>query len=241
MSYNPNLHLKSQNNRRPRVPDLACRQRNQTNFKRTSQVSVNLDDMSKKVTTLSGWKIPYSTGEQFEVYYELLCANNSTGMLKHETKDRCIRILSGKLFINVEGEISSFFANQVCNLNKGMSYELASSGDSDVEMLVIQTFGYDKDVKHLTQASAISSIQTTVSEQAVPERQLVRPSRDRSLIAAKIKQEEQLKRMDPDSIDSSVPGMPRRKVGRPQRPPLAAQQVEGVNLRPMGAAGFGDD
>jgi hypothetical protein len=152
---------------------------------------------------------------------------NATGLVRHETKDRCIRVLGGQLFVTSNGETTKVVTNQVCSLQHGTEYELASSGDNDVEMLVVQGEGYEEDLVHISEATTGNAIPAMRQTYSLGTRS--RASTERAQQTA-----EQLK-SERDTL------MRTRVSPVPKRPPLPGQMVMGANPRPIGAGGFGSE
>lgn len=231
MSFNPKVHAAgSQPYRKARrVFDPRAGVKHSAITGKHGPVGVSPVDAANRVNTPSGWRIPYFAGDTFEVYYELICARNATGFLKHSTKDRVIRVLAGQLFVTSDGKIDSVLTNQVCSFPHGSEYEYASSGDSDVEILVIQGKDYEVDVEHVTVTSAINS--QPAYPAAATKSVLPRVATDRAAAEASRLSEERAVRERNRNSRTPVP----------KRPPLAGQQVVGVNPRPVGAGGFGGE
>lgn len=252
MSYNPRVHVVGERRaRRPQrvVDPRLVGTRHSDLTRRNGPVGVSHVDIQNKIATTTGWRIPYFSGDTFEVYYELICARNASGKLRHETMDRCVRVLAGQLFITHGGQITNVLTNQVCSIPHGEEYEIASSGDSDVEILVIQGRDYEKDLIHITEPEAVSNkavapfiesapttsrIDPAKAEQAALRLQEERAARERN----KNKRSPVPKRANEISLPGSSPAANSAPGGRI---PLAGQQIVGVNPRPLGAAGFGEE
>jgi len=227
MPYNPAVHgpNATSHQKRPRAIDHRAGRRHSDIVSSRVPVVVHVSDLVNRKALSSGWRIDYHMGE-FEVYYELLCARNSTGTIKHESKERCVRVLSGKMFVTMGGEVISVNTNQVCVFLPGMEYELASSGDSDVELLVSQSGGYEEGLIHITESSATNSRPLSRHLPSEPTATNARVSPDRAVAAA-----EQIRA-----------GRTERRVKPvPRRASLPGQVIQGVNPRPVGAAGAGDE
>lgn len=244
MSYNPRVHAVGatpyRKARRGFVTGVGIKHSAITS--KHGPVGVSPVDVASRVATLSGWRIPYFSGDKFEIYYELLCARNSTGRIKHLTKDRCIRVLSGQLFVTNEGIVDQVLMNQVCSFPQGNEYEFASSGDSDVEILVIQEKDYELDLEHITEASVnakavspfvdvVPTVSRTSSEKAEIEAARLREER--------IVRERNKGRRIP--VPKKVNEVLSAAIAPSGRPPLPGQQIVGVNPKPIGAAGFRDE
>jgi mannose-6-phosphate isomerase-like protein (cupin superfamily) len=246
MSYNPRVHTAGGPvSRKPRrIFDPRAGIKHSTLVNKRGPVGASAADAMNRVATPSGWRILYFEGDTFEVYYELLCARNASGILRHPTKDRVVRVLAGQLFITSNGNIESVLLNQVCSLPSNTEYELASSGDSDVELFIIQGRDYETDVERLTAASATNGRSSFIPSKIAPE--VARVSADKAeLEAARIRDERMVQERRkhqrspvPKKLNEALPGS---ATPPSQQPPLPGQQVVGVNLRPMGARGFGDE
>lgn len=227
MPFNPARHGPGAAlpHRKSRLVDPHSGRRHSDIVNKNGQSVVHSSDLANRKVTASGWRIDYFNGD-FDVYYELMCARNASGLLRHETKDRCIRVLSGQLFVTVAGQITSVLTNQVCVLTKGTEYELATSGDSDVELLVTQDSKYDEDVDRVSEASVGNSTPRI--------RPTAQPIQSRSSSGKAQQAAEALQ-------DARTQRIQARQRPVPRRPDLAGQQVIGVNPRPVGAGGFGGD
>lgn len=253
MSYNPGVHAvgphPSRKQQRRYVDPRVVGTRHSELVGVHGPVGVSQVDLRNKVSTSSGWRVPYFSGEDFEVFYELICTRNATGKLCHKTLDRCVRVLSGQLFITHEGEVTTVLMNQVCTFTRGSEYELASPGDSDVELLIIQGKDYDTDLIHITEPGAIndraaapfhessttlSRVTTEKAEQAATRLLEERAAKERN----RNKRSPVPKRANEVAMPGSSPQAQSMPGGRA---PLAGQQVVGVNPRPLGAHGFGDE
>ena len=245
MGYNPRIHGTGEHagRKRPRHFDPRAGARHTTVVGQRGPVGISPVDIQNKVSTSSGWRISYYEGDTFEVYYELICARNSIGRVKHPSKDRCVRVLSGKLFIVSDGKIDSAVANQVCSFPKNVEYEFASSGESDVEILVIQESGYAKDLEQITPSEAVNSHAVTPFLDHQPSLPKVSSERAEAE-AARLREARMTKNREkrqrspvPKRVNDTTPvaTMPTN------RPALTGQQVVGVNPRPIGAGGFRDE
>jgi hypothetical protein len=142
-----------------------------------------------------------------------------------------------------EGQINRVLMNQVCSFPHGNEYEFASSGDSDVEILVIQENDYESGLEHITEsatnAQAVSpfidvtpALPRISSEKAEAEAARIKEER------AAIERNKGRRSPVPKKVDEVLPTAASRPGGRP---PLPGQQVIGVNPRPVGAGGFRDE
>jgi mannose-6-phosphate isomerase-like protein (cupin superfamily) len=182
-------------------------------------------DLSNKEITPDGWRIPIFSGSDFDVSYRYLCARNSSGQVKHETKDRVVRVLAGRLFVMVDGETQELNANQSIALERGVVHEIATSGTEDAELILCQSHDYEKDLQQIVSSSAVTSAKMSPVPTAAP--QISRRSESKAL-----EQAAQL---------GAVREVNRKAARTPfqGRAPLAGQQVSGLNPRPAGPGGFG--
>jgi len=189
--------------------------------------SVRFTDYANRKDTAYGWCISIFSGKDFEVEFQFMCSRNASGRLCHPTKDRCIRVISGRLFVLVGEETTPVDAHQAFTVEAGVEYMLATSGTGDVEILVCQSANYEKDLNHVTPPEAVNVVANMGPVRPDSE---TRPHRDGSMAqqqAAQIAEERAQKR----SGRTPVKG----------RAPLPGQQVVGVNPRPVGAGGFGGE
>lgn len=99
--------------------------------------------------TNTGYEVRGFQGKTFETYFETMLAGSSTATLRHEKKDRTVRILSGVLYVLTEiDEDGKGLQNQTkaipgdeIVLERGTAYRLATSKE-DVEFFVCQSAKY---------------------------------------------------------------------------------------------------
>jgi hypothetical protein len=95
--------------------------------------------------TETGYTVPGFQGKTFETYFETMLAGTSTPDLKHEKKDRTIRILSGALFVLTDdgsGEIDRKAAvGDEIVFERGTVYRLATAKEP-VDFFVCQSAKY---------------------------------------------------------------------------------------------------
>lgn len=226
MPYNPR-RLEG-NPRRVRRQDPHAGRKHSDVVGRGGPRATSLVDMSRKENTADGWVIPIFSGPDFDVFYRYICAKNNSGQLKHETKDQVVRVLAGRLYVMVNGgSAQELVSTQSIALGRGVAYEVATSGTEDAELIVCQGHDYSKDVEHITMPGSVTAIQKAASPVFAP--QIVRRSESQAYHQAEI-------------IGAAKESA--RKTARTPyhgRAPLAGQQVVGLNPRPIGAGGFGED
>lgn len=240
MSYNPNVHGKHgrQPARRRQINPHAGTKHSDI-VRAMGPRGTNVEDIRNRQATPHGWRIPYFRGEEFEVYYEYLCARNGTGVIKSEEHDRCVRVLAGTMYLMRDGQIQTFYAGQAAVLPKGTEYELATSGDTDAELLICQGPQYEESVEHITQATETNPVMAQIPKEA--------PSRDTRVDPEKARQIAKKMQADRVAREKKRQPVPKKTVtnelGEEVPPPsgqapLAGQTVIGVNPKPVGAGGY---
>jgi uncharacterized cupin superfamily protein len=194
-------------------------------------------------------------GDEFEMVYEYICAKNASGGVCHPEKDRSLRLMAGELFLTINGEVVHLRSGSSFAIPKGIEYQIATSGTLDAEIIFCQGSKYEEDLEQRSDPESVNT-DTRVSlpntEQAPTTR--VKTSEEATRKQAEKMQEDRHRRevarrqglsrvVDEQSTASTsgaeaVTASPRRT---PPRRVLPGQQVQGVNPRPMGASGFGDD
>jgi hypothetical protein len=214
-------------------------------------------DIQNKQETSRGWKsCLFYNSDSFEMVYEYICARNASGVVCNRNKDRAIRVLSGEVFIVISGDVIPVSAGSSFALLRGVEYQIATSGTLDAEVLFCQGPDYESDLEQLVDPQAVNS-ETKMLFAKTPETQArTKSNSDVTRKYAEKLQEERRQRNiakdrainhpeqvvekpAPSSNDGSVVVKPSRRT--PPRRVLAGQQVQGVNPRPLGAAGLGDD
>jgi mannose-6-phosphate isomerase-like protein (cupin superfamily) len=246
MSYNPNRQ-KGTTPRRQRRLDPRAGLRFSEVVSRYGPSAATIVDVRNKVDTSRGWRVDIHKGESFEMAYELICARNSTGMVKNEDQDRAIRVLAGLLYVTIGEEMFELQAGSSYSFPMGTEYQLATSGDFDSEVIFCQGPDYEDNLKQLSPPDAVSA---SMSLKLPAEVQPSLPMVDRSKAqehAEKIKEnrrlrEAQRKQAMNQEGSSSSDGAPKKKTPPPARgrAPLSGQQVGGVNPRPIGASGYNE-
>jgi hypothetical protein len=245
--YNPKRHgPQARDNCKRRAADPRSGIRHSDIMGRRGPIAISSVDVQNRVATPSGWRIPYFSGDTFETYYEIICARNSSGKVKHETKDRCVRVLAGQLFVTIDGQVKSVLANQTCAFVHGFEYEYASPGDSDVEVLVCQGSEYEKDLIQITE-SGMTNKSTSLFADTSPLPPRV-PTVRSEQTAARMREErverDRLKGKRspvPKKLSEVTPGTALAQTRPGGRDPFPGQQVVGVSPRPVGMGGFRDE
>jgi len=213
--------------------------------------SVFISDLAQRISTDRGWKIVHFEGEDFEVVYEYICSKNATGKIVNKEGDRCIRVLSGQIFLTVNADQISLRTGQAYPIPKGLEYELATLGTEDAEVLFCQKRDYEKEIEQLTESTAQNAKMIAVmpKDPTLPSR----ISSDKAKLAASKIQEQRdarekilrsaMDRGQPMKAPANITGEENTQSSAPikARPPLAGQNVSGFSPMPVGARGFGDD
>jgi len=183
--------------------------------------------MSRRTPTENGWKITIFEGPDFEVLYYYLCAKNNTGKITNKDQDRVVRVLSGRLFVAVDGKTpEEVGVHQSVVLPRGAVYELASSGTEDTELIICQGPDYFSKIEKLSLGH------TNTIQQAVAPAPAA-PSVTRRPVSKAVAQA--------TALSSAKEEVKVRRVAAQKRAPLAGQQVTGINPKPVGAGGFAED
>ncbi len=232
MSYNParaqGRSVTAVAKARQRVPPPGSGMRHSQIAQREGPRGVNVMDIRSREETARGWRVVTFRGDEFEMVYEYICARNHTGLIKHETQDRCLRVLSGQIFLTMGEETVQVQTNQGYALLKGKEYALATAGSSDAEVLFCQGPDYDKTLVQISEPQKISATAVDPEPKAAPHREP--RSSQASIQAAQI----EAQRAEREKIR-------RTPVGKKDRAPHASQVVTGVSPRPVGAGGYAND
>jgi len=210
---------------------------------------VFISDLAHRITTDRGWKIVHFSGDDFEVIYEYLCSRNTTGRIVHKDGDRCVRVMSGQIFIMVGGEQTVLRMGQAFSLPKGTEHEIATLGTEDAEVIFCQTKDYEDNIEQITEANARNTKMAVVlpTDRGAPQKISTEKARQ---AASRIQNQRQAReRAISASLDSGQP-KPLPKIGAggeedipmtaKARLPLANQNVTGSSPMPLGAGGFDD-
>jgi mannose-6-phosphate isomerase-like protein (cupin superfamily) len=239
MSYNPNIHGKEGKRvARRRQADPKAGKRHSDIVRAMGPRGTNIEDIRNRQSTPHGWKIPYHQGEEFEMYYEYLCARNGTGVIRNDEHDRCIRILVGMLFVTRDSQITTLYAGQAVVMEKGSEYELATSGDTDAELLVCQGANYAATVEQVTQPTKTNPVMTQGPKEAPSRDSRVDPERAKQ--TALMMKADRERRKQPVQKKTVVNELGQEVPAPSGKAPLPGQSVIGINPKPVGAGGYGD-
>lgn len=229
MSFNPaRMNGLSNGKARPQPNPHAGLKHSQ--IARSSGVqSVTVEDVRSRQDMAHGWKIPIFKGSAFEVEFQYMLSRNATGQMCHPTKDRCIRVLSGSLFVAVGDEPTMLRQHQSMTLTAGVKYMLATSGNIDAELLICQGTDYESDLQHLTPPEA-QRVDHEVIDRMIQK------------VATPVAHERRADSMAHQQAEEmAAKRAARRTPMNKARAPLPGQTVEGVNPRPVGAGGYNEE
>lgn len=246
MSYNPTRMNPNQNlARRKRRLDPRAGSRRSEIISRQGPQGTSSENLHKRKETDRGWVIDYFKNDNFEVSYQYWASNNTTGKIKHPTKDRIIKVLYGKFSVSEFDEERKIPLTQetigqgsVFVAEKGMCYELASFGDSDVELLIIQDHNYDDDLEQITESFSSNQTKTTLTVTETSVRQRRTESSKAMQQAQMMQYQKQLRQRQlgkSTKIDNPNADAVLARSGRQRTDQLLpGQTVLGVNPQPMG-------
>lgn len=187
-----------------------------------------------RVKTQTGFIVPGFTGKTFETYYETMLAGTSTATLRHEKKDRTLRLLSGLLYILTQDDKGDHqrrvIAGDELVLERGLTYRLATSKEN-AEFFVCQSAKYSSTLEVIDDSSLTSR---EVSDELLEEPSLdhrISQTRPQDAIGrrrgSKAKQQQmaaaQAGRQSAQVVDQPIPG----REGHPV-------STAGVSPRPSG-------
>lgn len=227
MSYNP-TRVNRSSSRKNRTPQPNAGVRHSTIVARQGPKAISLVDIQNRRPSPYGWMVPQFAGDQFEVIYHYFCARNDTGEIRHETQDRCVRVLSGHLFVLLSGQAQpvELQAGGTFTVEKGTAYRLSSSGSGDAELLFIQGPKYDETVEHLTRPGSQNIVQKVVrvDPPAKPVRRTPSKAMDHAQKVAAKQEKRQAAKREPV-----------------RREPLSnSSAVSGSNPQPVGPGGYSE-
>ena len=156
--YNPYRHAKAQKQRMRKQDPHAGTKHSDIIRKHGVGVGAPIKQVLKRST--HGRFSPIFDCDSFSVRYELFMAGNNSGVGVNPDGDRTIRILRGSLFVTYEdkqGVVVSERIHQGAHLHvpANVKHSYATSGTSDVELLFIETPGYEDGWERLTDATLL--------------------------------------------------------------------------------------
>ena len=238
MSYNPARASGRANKKRKRYDPHAGTKHSDILRRKGVGFDATSQDREK---TRHGFTSPVFSCASYTQRYVCLFAGNNTGVGVNPKADRSIRVQVGTLFVTFvnsvketdeEGKVTvrdvatiqKFSEGYNVPLPKGTRYSLASSGTSNVEMIVTETTGYQKTWKELedavvTEPESVMVVPPRTATQRRPRGES--KARQQALLMSGKKQDlaaeaENRKRTSLDNVNSSaVVGVNPRPSGPP--------------------------
>lgn len=248
MSYNPNRQ-KNALAKRQRKLDPRAGLRYSEVVSRFGPGAATIDDARSKVDTDRGWRVEIHKGDEFEMIYEFICSRNATGKIRNEDQDRAIRVLGGMVFLTIGSEVFELRAGSSYSFPKGVEYQLATSGDFDAEVIFCQGVDYEENIEQLTPPDLNAVTKTRLPTEPLPGPPRVdngkaqeQAERIKARRAAREVRKKLALQNSGGAEEAASPEAQVKKTPPPRRgrAPLAAQQVVGVNPRPIGAGGYNE-
>jgi hypothetical protein len=221
MSHNPNRGVG--NSRRKRHNQ---RRYSGGGIKKSREVSAILgQELSNRVATDHGFKVDFFSGKGFDFFYELISANNTTGVVQNAKGDMAIHVLNGCLWVRQDGdEFIQLSQGQSASFPRGMKYEMATVGNRDAEIIVAQSPKYAASVKQVS--GDVVKTAEHISKLPVKKRRVGKSNPEAALVAA-------------EKIKAQRMGRAQQE-GPKKRAPLDGQQIKGANPQPVGASGYAE-
>lgn len=172
--------------------------------------------------TSTGFIVKGFSGKNFETFIQVMMEGTSTPVLKHEKKDRTVRVLSGMLAV-IADTPTALNRGQELALERGTEYRLAAP-KGDVEFLVCQSANYGATLEVVDRAEeAPTDInpEQLSGYRSAPE---VAPTQRRGS-----KAKEQLAAA---AVEKRTPGQVQQLGKSPKAGPAAASAVTGISPRP---------
>lgn len=255
MSYNPDRQRAgARQARKVRRLDPRAGVKISDIIKQRGPQAATLNDVRHKQNTLRGWKVVIHEGNQFEMNYEYICSRNASGLIRHDSLDRALRVLSGELYITVGDKVAVLKAGDSYSLPAGLEYQLSTSGSFDTEVMFCQGPKYEDTLNQLTNPEAVNAdLLLKLPDEVVQQQTSFDPiSRMKTQQHAERLAHEHHRRevsrrqtafgksvSDKSETASSGSEVAKAPISG-RKAPLAGQQVVGVNPRPIGAGGYTD-
>lgn len=236
MSYNP-ARASGKSNKKQRRFDPHAGTKHSDILRRKG---VGFDATSaQRENTRHGFTSPVCSFEGFVQRYVCLFAGNNTGVGVNSEGDRSIRVMTGVLYVTSiskiketdeegevtirdVGEIKEYAPGYTVSLKRGTRYSLASSGTTNVEMLITETPGYQDTWKEIE--GAVVAPQEDIILVAPRTSQTRRPRGESKAKLAALK-------MSGKKVDLQANAETRRRTSGEN---VNSSAVVGVNPRPSG-------
>jgi len=204
--------------RRQQIDPKTLKKHSQIVKRQTRNVVV----LGQKEKTSTGFIIPGHKGKAFETYFETLLAGTASDMVRHPTKDRVIRVVSGDGFVILDDGINARIDKRIqagdeLILKAGVAYRFTTTSNQNLELYVSQEAKYFSRLKMVEESTATTEV--TVDMLQENQRNVIDQPARRGSKARQQQARKNSKRMPTGQVfDTSA--MP---VG-----PAEAQQTEGV-------------
>lgn len=224
-------------------------------IKQRGPQAATLNDIQHKQNTLRGWKVVIHEGDQFEMVYEYICARNASGLIRHNSLDRALRVLAGELYITVGDEVAVLKSGDSYSLPAKLEYQFGTSGSFDTEVMFCQGPKYEDTLEQLVDSEATNAdLLLKLPNEVAPQQtsfdpisrakaqqhadKLAYDRHRREIIRRQAASGKSTADLNSETVSSGSEVVKAPTSGR--KAPLAGQQVVGVNPRPIGAGGYTD-
>jgi len=249
MSFNPvraKNFYKSHRKRHPVNPHSGTKH---SDIVRKNGLGVTVPAENRR-ETIHGFASELFGNDNFVVRSELLRAGNSTGFGVHHKSDRLYVVTRGMLYVTIEGQPAKKGESAPRNILpiqqggcfravKGLRYGVASSGTSDVEIMVIEDAGYTQGLEAIDAPESREYVEqpTIASPQPIPESRR-RPTNQKAKQVQNATAGKRNRRRG-RPVGKQQPGTTQTasgsvNAGRSKADNANSANVIGVNPRPMG-------
>lgn len=140
--------------RKRRLPDPRSIKKHSDIVRRRVQNDVGVIHGEREKTD-TGFIVKGFFGKNFETFIQVMMEGTSTPVMKHEKKDRTVRVLSGMLAVATDKH-SVLLRGQELALERGTEYRLLAP-KGDVEFLVVQSANYAATLEVVDASEAVTT------------------------------------------------------------------------------------
>lgn len=223
------MAVKHQKRRRRRVMDPK-KLKKRSSFSGNNELSVSVDGAKEK--TEYGYIIRGAACKSFETYYEVMIPGTTTDLVRHEKKNRVIRVMGGSGFVLLQKDDGTFESKRLSGgmeleLPPGTTYRVATTANAYLEFYVTQEAKYE--------ARLVTVAKETI-DVVIPEELLTSSTSDdairpRRRTGSKAMQQQQTRSAEVGKASPQVAAAP---FGPTTKKQSTAAAVTGVNARPTG-------